>query len=205
MDNLFERLFNIYISEEFDRNSIYYDEKTNQKFSYKKIVNYLEKYFRHNTIDEEKMCLYHEKRRNIDFFNVNIVYHKKIFSKFIDGDFNYIEDAIKYVERYSSKEELEQYKNILKKYYTQYQSDFEKFENNRFIDSYNNPAHKELPISLLMHEYVTYILKEDYLMYKRKKSLTTSKSYIYLTKILECDNLETFAKELYEQKIEIID
>lgn len=200
MDNLFDRLFNIYISENFDRNSVYYDEKANKSFNYIEVVNYLEKYFKYNT-NEDKMYLYHEKRRKIDFTHVNILRYKNAFYKFVDGDVKYIKDAKEYIERYSTKEELVQYQKQLKKYYEEYYDIFQAYESNNFIENDITRQHRELSIPLLMTQYIKYVLKENYNLYKRKKSLTTSKCYIYLTKILECDNLEMFAKEIYEKNL----
>ena len=202
-NKLFERILNIYIDDNFSRKSVYFDKKIKEEFDYKRITEYLENYFRRNIVDEEKIILYHEKRRKNDFSYVDILKYKNAFYEFINGNYDHIKNALTYIEKYADKNELENYKKALINYREKFKCEFETFENNNFIDSISHPIHEEMPVMLLFREYVKYVLKEDYGIYKRRKSLRTSKCYVLLSRILESDDLEALAQKIYEQNLTI--
>lgn len=190
---LFEKLFDMFMSDNFGKKSTYYDEKQNKQFNYSDIVYYMNRYFGKN-IDDEKVYLYHAKKRERNTLVASKI--KNEFNEFVNGDVNYIESAINYIRKYSSKEDVELYKKALIEYYKKFSNLLNSYEENGFVD-----LEKQVPLSKIMHEYVLFILKEDYANYKKRKSLIKAKSYKYLTILLSSSNLEDFAREIYENNL----
>ena len=159
---LFEKLFDMFMSDNFGKKSTYYDEKQNKQFNYSDIVYYMNRYFGKN-IDDEKVYLYHAKKRERNPLVASKI--KNEFNEFVNGDVNYIESAINYIRKYSSKEDVELYKKALIEYYKKFSNLLNSYEENGFVD-----LEKQVPLSKIMHEYVLFILKEDYANYKKRKS-----------------------------------
>lgn len=196
---MFKRFFNIYISNDFTRESVYYDDELKKSFSYKEIIEYLEYYFNHNIILDDEMCLYHKKRKELDFSHVNIIRYKQAYYNFVDGDYTFINDAIVYMGRYSNEIELEEYRKSLKNCYEKFYMDIQRFENSNYPTNFDNSINVKNFIRILIGEYARYVLKETYKTYKKKKSLNKAKCYVFLSKIMKADDLETIAKKIQEQ------
>ena len=199
--DFFERILKVYLNEDFTKKSTYFDEELKREFDYQKITEYLEKYFRNNIVEEEKILLFHEKRVKLDFKTINIIKYKNEFYKFIEGDLNFINHALVYVERYANKTDLENYKNALIKYHEKYIEEFRTYEDSGFSDKLLKKSQVKIPVMLLFREYLKYVLKETLFIYKRKKSLTTSKCYVTLNKILKSNDLQVLANEIYSKDL----
>ena len=197
----FERILNIYLSDNFNKKSIYFCDEIKEEFDYQKIVEYLEKYFKNNIVEEEKILLFHKKRLNLDLKTVNIIKYRNAFYKFIDCNYSFIDHALVYVERYINKEELEKYKKSLINYYEKYIEEIKKYEDSGFSDKLLASSQKKIPVMLLFREYLKYVLKETLFNYKRKKSLTTSKCYKTLSQILNSHDLQALATEVYNKNL----
>lgn len=193
----FKEILDVYCSSIFNTKSFYTDSN-GVIYNYNQVISFIEYYVKNNIISDDLLVKYHLKRRSLD---TSVELYKNDFNKFLNFDFEKIDGAIVYVQRYSDLNELMLYRNILKIYYEKYNDYFKKFEQNRFVNSKKNPICLELPLYKILKEYVTYVLKEDFNEYKSKKLLLTTKPNQLLHEILINDNYMDLVSKFEEENI----